>query len=212
MKIIDVTIDLETCSLAANAAVMQVSAVAWNRHATDADELFVKNISAFDARVDLRSCVMDGFDFDRETIKWWSNKPQELKDEITNGDCYPIKEVFEQFAQWMTEAKEYSQAVVVCLWAQGADFDIAILRHVLNKYGIKLPIGYRDFRDARTFIAEVGSRMLLEDHVDGIADHGKVYAMLPDFPEKADVHNALFDAKRTTWSLWHVISSIPDRQ
>ena len=77
MKIIDVTIDLETCSLAANAAVMQVSAVAWNRHATAADELFVKNIPAFDARVDLRSCVMDGFDFDRETIKWWSNKPQE---------------------------------------------------------------------------------------------------------------------------------------
>ena len=91
-------------------------------------------------------------------------------DEITNGDCYPIKEVFEQFAQWMTEAKEYSQADVVCLWAQGADFDIAILRHVLNKYGIKLPIGYRDFRDARTFIAEVGSRMLLENHVDGIAE------------------------------------------
>lgn len=206
MKIFDVTIDLETCSLEPNAAVLQVAAVAWQRNALASEELFFTDVPPFDAKVDLRSCVMDGFDFDRDTCRWWSQQPEQLRQEIAGGDCYPVNEVFDNFIQWLTEVKTAHKADTLCIWSQGADFDIAILRNVLRRYNLSLPTSYRNFRDARTFIAEVGSRVILSDPSEGLADHNKIYESLPPFPEKENVHNALFDARRTSWSLWNIMS------
>ena len=123
MKIFDVTIDLETCSLAPNAAVLQVAAVAWQRNALASEDLFFTDVPPFDAKVDLRSCVMDGFDFDRDTCRWWSQQPEQLRQEIAGGDCYPVNEVFDNFIQWLTEVKTAHKADTLCIWSQGADDD-----------------------------------------------------------------------------------------
>lgn len=40
MKELDITFDLETCSLASNAAVMQIAAVAWVRTHEVSESLF----------------------------------------------------------------------------------------------------------------------------------------------------------------------------
>lgn len=212
VKHLDVTIDLESCSLAANAAVLQVAAVAWNRTATDVKSIFALDIIPFESKVDLRSCVMDGFDFDPATLKWWSEKPKELKMKMASGDCYPIEEVFRNLSEWMAEAKKQTEAETITLWAQGTDMDIAILRHVCQKYNIHLPLTYRDFRDARTFIIEIGSLFLLDDWQKGMADHDRVYDELPDVPETdSEEHNAVYDAYRTSWNLWQCFSLLPDR-
>ena len=93
-KHLDFTIDFETCSLSANAAPMQVAIVPWMRDAekdpfdlpaADANNLTADDrerglgrIQPFVGYVDLRTCVVDGFDFDPETIKWWSEKSDVL--------------------------------------------------------------------------------------------------------------------------------------
>ena len=210
-KIIDITFDLESLSLASNAAVLQVAAVAFNRHAETADNLFPTNLPPFESNVDIRSCVADGFDFQPATVKWWSEKPQEVKDEVLSGDCYPLSEVIEAFIQWINDIKMLTKADVACLWAQGSDFDISVLRTILRTYGMErqFPVHFHDFRDARTFIAEIGSHYMgLEN--DGLADHAKIYEKMPPYPEEGNVHSATYDCRRTSWSVWQCFSLLPD--
>ena len=136
-KIIDVTFDLESLSLASNAAVLQVAAVAFNRHAVDVNDVFPSNISPFEAKVDIRSCVSDGFDFSPSTVKWWSEKSDEVKADVLTGDSYPLREVMEAFIQWLNDLLIVTKGDVLCLWAQGADFDISVLRTILRKYNME---------------------------------------------------------------------------
>lgn len=117
MKLIDITFDLESLSLASNAAIVQIAAVVFNRHASSADELFPINIPPFECKVDIRSCVADGFDFSPSTVKWWAEKPEEVKAEVLSGDCYPLQEVFSNFIEWLNEVKMATQSDMLCLWA-----------------------------------------------------------------------------------------------
>ena len=212
MTILDVTIDFETCALSANAAVMQLAAVPFQRNPEEFSykNVFDRDMPTFNARVDLRSCVMDGFDFDKETLKWWAEKPQVLKDEVMGGDCYPLKEVMEQFAEWLVDISSDKESPVIVLWAQGADFDIAILRNVFRKYQLTLPVAFHNFRDARTFIIENGAALLLDHPEEGIADNSKVYEQIPAMPgtNEGMPHNALFDAVRTSWNVAYIFSQI----
>ncbi len=209
-KVLDIMIDFETLSLASNAAVLQLAAVAFNRSTASADALFPQDLPPFEAKVDIRSCVADGFDFHPDSIKWWSEKPDAVKAEVLGGDCYPLTEVMSNFIDWLNEVQTTSQAEITCLWAQGADFDISILRTILRRYGMekKFPISYRDFRDARTFIAEIGAHYAAGR--DAMSDHNEIYAALPPYPQEGNVHSASYDCRRTAWALWQCMSLLPD--
>ncbi len=200
---IDITFDLETCSLETNAAVIQIAAVAWVRGADTPTVLFPKELPTFDVKIDLRSCVMDGFDFDNKTIQWWTEKPKELRDSLSSGDCYPIEEAFREFCTWINDIKEQTGASMVSLWSQGSDFDIAILRHVCHKYDIPLPVSHQDFRDARTFILEVMANKEITGYVYDA--QGQFYGALPPFSKdvcpEGQPHDALYDAMRTSWNV-----------
>ena len=100
MNHIDITFDMETCATTANAAVMQVAAVAWNRSAKENPfEIFDRNdpdgaMCGFNEHIDLRTCVVDGFDFDQATVKWWANQTDKAKKAVTDGLAEPVEEVF----------------------------------------------------------------------------------------------------------------------
>lgn len=210
---IDITFDLETCSLETNAAVIQIAAVAWVRGADIPTMLFPNELPPFDVKIDLRSCVMDGFDFDNKTIQWWTEKPKKLRDSLSSGDCYPIEEAFREFCTWINDIKDQTGASMVSLWAQGSDFDIAILRHVCHKYDITLPVSHQDFRDARSFILEV---MASKERPGYVYDaKGQVYDSLPPFPKEAcpdgQPHDALYDAMRTSWNVNECINLLRQR-
>ena len=61
MNHIDITFDMETCATTANAAVMQVAAVAWNRAAKENPFFWceIHTLATFNEHIDLRSCVVD---------------------------------------------------------------------------------------------------------------------------------------------------------
>lgn len=207
---IDITFDLETCSLDPNAAVIQIAALPWVRGSKTLTDLFPDELPTFESKVDLRSCVMGGFDFDRNTIQWWSGQQKELRDNLVDGDCYPIDEVFREFCVWIADIKGLTKAETVSLWAQGADFDIAILRHVCNKYDIPLPVSHQDFRDARSFILELVA--INNGYASVPADTEKLYECLPPLPQEAvsdgQPHNAFYDALRTSWNVNTCLSYI----
>lgn len=217
MKELDITFDLETCSLASNAAVMQIAAVAWVRTHEVSESLFNEDDS-FNTGVDLRSCVMDGLDFDPKTIAWWTSQNKQSKDAVLSCDPVSIREAVFTFLMWINERKEAYGAEKVYLWAEGSDFDVAVLKTLCKLYGFDIPVVYTSFRDARTFVLESGQR-LLQGHAVGATDGNilherECYAAvtkgfkLPDVLSIENPHDALYDCYRTAWNTWCALHQV----
>ena len=161
---LDITIDFETCSLCPTAAVMSIGAVAWKRD--NETSPFYQLIdgthdpaSVFSCHIDLRSMFVNGFTFDERTAAWWGTKMDEAKASLLSSDsyelpCRPIEVAVKDLFEWANDFKKDQGEQDVCLWAQGADFDIAILRNICYKFGIDTPLPYTSFRDHRTFTYE----------------------------------------------------------
>ncbi len=237
MNHIDITFDMETCATTANAAVMQVAAVAWNRSAKENPfEIFDRNdpdgaMCGFNEHIDLRTCVVDGFDFDQATVKWWANQTDKAKKAVTDGLAEPVEEVFIRFIEWINQVKKDTKAESVCLWCQGMDFDGAILRNICHKYDLELSFRYQQFRDCRTLILETAVMQVSRYTIDNSETAGmicadgsvikpkdilqqpckayKIYKPLPeDIIESGAVHDAMYDCIRSSWNTWQALGII----
>lgn len=220
MKLIDITIDLETCSTSSNAAIMQLAAVAWNRN-HDNSATLLNGVPQINLGVDLRTAVMDGFDFDPSTCRFWSGNKQDVKDAVLANEAHSIKEVILEFVKWIGEVRNTYGADAVCLWSQGSDFDIAIIKNALAKYGARLPMTQKFLRDARSICLEIGAHLLRQENVDpeeALCDmktyEDSIYDILTttyEAPaELADglTHDALYDARRTAFSTWCALRAL----
>ena len=221
---LDFTIDFETCSLSANAAVMQVAIVPWLR-SNDVDPFCNdQSIQPFVGFVDLRSCVMEGFDFDQSTVEWWKRQSDAAKSAVLGGEPKPIADVFDDmFGYLRRTVKDYGLRSV-CLWCQGPDVDIAIVRNLARRYGFDLEktLPHTSFRDCRTVILEAAlieaERSLrgVSHTANGIAlpeeilNHPqKAYDLYPALPDEyaagSEAHDALYDAMRSSWLTWRAL-------
>jgi len=212
MQTIDITIDFETCALCPTAAVMSVGAVAWNREAEDSPFVF-EGISSslfnYDKHVDLRSQFIDGFIFDKETAQWWAQRSDEAKKAVLEYDdtpLAPIDNVVDNFCRWMREIKELVGAKQLILWSQGSDFDIAILRNICNKYGIEIPVSYKNIRDHRTFFME-GAKMIL-DKAGAEFNADKAYMLVEPYEGEGAAHDPVYDCKRSIYSTWQMMQHL----
>jgi hypothetical protein len=219
---IDITIDFETCALPATAAIMSVGAVAWKRYDTE-NPFFEKSdgllrYPTFSANVDLRSCFVKGFTFDQKTAEWWSQQSEEAKQALLDDDdgdnpCLPIDVVITDLLGWIKdEVLATLGDTDLCLWAQGTDFDVAILRYAGYKLGIEFNVKHTQFRDHRTYYLD-GARLLWE--ANNMFDHNSVpfsvdwaYGQTQDYQDIADdgaAHDPIFDCKRSIYSTWQMM-------
>jgi len=238
MKHLDFTIDFETCGLTANAAPMMVAVVPWRRDAEEdpfvmddtgeaTEEQTAKWPEPFTGYVDLRTCVVDGFDFDPETIRWWADRNAAAKEAVTGELAEPIQDVLVGVLNYIRNAAKTLRLESICLWCQGMDVDIAILRNLCKKYDIDLEdtVPHTSFRDCRTVILEAA---LLEAERSmtgkstralGIAlplqiqtDPSLAYKLFDPLPSRyaagSEAHDALYDAMRSSWYTWQALKSI----
>ena len=215
---LDITIDFETCSLCPTAAVMSIGAVAWKRD--NETSPFYQLIdgthdpaSVFSCHIDLRSMFINGFTFDERTAAWWGTKMDEAKASLLSSDsyelpCRPIEVAVKDLFEWAQDFKKEQGEQDVCLWAQGADFDIAILRNICYKFGIHTPLPYTNFRDHRTFIYEA-ARLIFES-CDTLYDPSKTYDLVNDYKNIAEgtEHDPVFDCKRSIYSTWQMMRKL----
>lgn len=219
---IDVTVDLETCALCPTAAVMSIAAVAWKRYGKespffDEGDGVLRN-SIFSAHVDLRSMFLNGFTFDQSTADWWAKQSNEAKAVLLDNDCdeqscQPIDVVVTELFDWMDDIKKKLGDEDLCLWAQGTDFDVAILRYICWKMGVKFRIKHTQFRDHRTFYLEMAR--IVWDAAEPNEEKftiEKAYAQTTDYKDIADdegaAHDPLFDCKRSIYSTWQMMKKI----
>ena len=227
MKHLDFTIDFETCALTANAAPMQVAIVPWLR---DADvEPFMSKTDAepFVSYVDLRSCVVEGMDFDPSTITWWSRQSDEAKHAVCQGLAEPVADITVGALNYLRDIVKQYQLDSICLWAHGMDVDCAILRSLCRRFDIDLEdiVPHTSFRDCRTVILEAAlteaerSMAGKSTRANGIAlphqiqaEPNLAYKVFDPLPEQYtsghEVHEALYDAIRSTWYTWQSLKSL----
>lgn len=213
MNILDISIDFETCALCPTAAVMSVGAVAWNRNG-EVSPFFlcgddIDKVSLFSKHVDLRSAFLDGFTFDQDTANWWSKQSDSAKAALLESDDTPLtslRDTIESLFAWIKFYIEVKQAEDVCLWSQGSDFDIAILRNICAKYGLLIPVKYTNFRDHRTYFLE-GARTICA-RADINFNIREAYRLVDEYGGDGAQHDPVFDCKRSIYSTWQMMQML----
>lgn len=215
---LDITIDFETCSLCPTAAVMSIGAVAWRRDNTASPFYNLKGgkqdpASVFSCHIDLRSMFINGFTFDEKTAAWWNTKTDEAKTSLLSSDsyelpCRPIDVAVKDLFEWIEDFKKEQGEQDICLWAQGSDFDIAILRYICYKFGIDIPLPYTSTRDHRTFIYEA-ARLIYKAKEEPYVP-SKAYYLVEDYKniEKGAEHDPVFDCNRSIYSTWQMMRKL----
>ena len=207
---LNITFGLETCALCPTAAVMSIGAVAWNADAED--NPFTEGFPGeycFYRHVDLRSSFVDGFTFDGKTSEWWATQNEDAKKALLEYDDVPLRSidgVIEDFFSFIQHVQEETSAKNVKLWSQGTDFDIAILRNICGKYGIKMPVSHKNFRDHRTFFME-GAKIIC-DNMGVDLDERKAYQLVVEYDGPGEPHNPVFDCKRSIFSTWQMMKRL----
>jgi len=239
MKHLDITFDLETTSLSSHAAIMQIAAVAWDRFAEDADHLFlvepgepgedvcarsIEEAEYFCVCVDLNSQFTEGrFDFSQSTSEWWGKQSNAAKAAVLEGklEKEALLDALWSFHGWINFICGDHDCDSVCIWCQGTDFDIPILRHAAECCGIEgecMPasLHHKYYRDCRTVIYENVCTWLGRpegdqpySRLDLLKDPTLAYKILPQLPEsfgtRENAHGALYDAVRSTWFTWQAL-------
>lgn len=221
---IDITLDFETCSLAPTAAVMSIAAVAWDRNGVQSPFFGEHDgrlsFPEFTEHVDLRSEFLNGFTFDQSTADWWARQNDEAKAALLDNDsedcpCQPIDVVVKDLMDWMEDTRTKLDEDEIYLWAQGTDFDVAILRNICHKMGLRFGIKHTNFRDHRTYYLEM-ARCFIPDGEEFTTD--KAYALTDeretDFViyglNNGATHSPIYDCKRSILSTWKMMGMVHD--
>lgn len=132
----ELMIDIETAGTAANAPVISIGAVYFNRDTGEFGAKFYGRIDVSDA---LRYGKMSG-----DTFKWWLGQSDAARKELVSGH-HSAEVVFAKFYDF---CKSHGSARP---WGNGASFDITILEvafpRILSKQS---PWNFWDVRDCRT--------------------------------------------------------------
>lgn len=219
MKKINVVVDIETLSLRPDAAIISIAAVPFmlDKDSLDNNDKYgytgvpafdemTKDISCpeeyapFYETIDATSCAMAGLAFDMETVKFWSEMPDEAKSAIMEKPRVSIRQALEDLVAYLENLKAQHKADELIIWVQGSDFDIPVLKNAIYKVlGLTpetLPWKHRNIRDARTFMLESLSLVYPDTPVN------ELYGKLLPYDELTK-HNSLHDC---FWTALNIIN------
>ncbi|QGH73627.1 MAG: RNase T-like 3' exoribonuclease [Podoviridae sp. ctpVR23] len=136
-------LDLETMSLAPNAAIVSIGAVSFdfNSHI----------LREFKVNVDLCSCKQVGLDIDPNTVMWWLSQPKESQQSLMSADIVDIETALNQLMVWMCEHRVYAENFKV--WGNGAMSDNIWIDQAFKACKIHKPWTHRDDMCFRTIKA-----------------------------------------------------------
>lgn len=110
-------VDLETLSTLPTATILSIGA-ALVQNPSDG---FYRRVVVFPSA---------HFSVQQDTLGWWARQDPKIKEEAFGG-TEELEVALNDFCKWFP-----GDAVI---WSNGADFDLPILRHALDYYGIKQP-------------------------------------------------------------------------
>jgi hypothetical protein len=116
----DIMIDIETMGHGGNTALVQLSAVQFDRYTG-------KKGLEFSTNIDLQSCIDVGLKIKADTIYWWLTKSEQAINSITNQPRSLIQLALMNFSIYLSKCAPDGVASNLHLWGRSPRFDIAII-------------------------------------------------------------------------------------
>ena len=113
----DIMLDLETLSTRPNAVILTLGAVKFNPFTLEdpGPGLYV--------RPDVDEQIAQGRDVQDETVNWWMNQAEDVREEALGTDGrISVEDMYRQLNRFLVGANS--------IWAQGPLFDFAILENL----------------------------------------------------------------------------------
>lgn len=146
-----IMVDIETMGTGADAALVQIGAVAFRPGDGDGT---VDVDGGFRANIDLGSPRVG--QFEGSTIKWWLGQESEaISKVLLDGPRRDFYQAIAAFDRWVQEQK------ADFIWGNAPTFDLTILRAAFKRADLKFPMGYRQevcFRTLRQLGRVMGMR------------------------------------------------------
>lgn len=128
----NIVIDIETLSLKTNAAILSIGAVA-------------ENGKSFYVELDWRYQGGSSFHISEEVLSWWNEQTTQCP---LHGTMLPGTGL--TLLRGFIQAREKEAEKAPKIWARGPQFDIVVLEHAFDFYGMEKPWHYKNIRDIRT--------------------------------------------------------------
>lgn len=146
MQILDTMVDIETLATDLNAVILSIAAVKFDpfddylKKGTKPGDLPTLNIL-----VDIES--QPNRTINENTVDWWGKQSEPVRESIfgVNHPRYTLEEALDQLHKfyWNSGGR---------IWAQGIQFDIAMLEHAYQTTNRTQPWLYWQVRDSRTLL------------------------------------------------------------
>lgn len=139
-KIINVMIDLETLGTKPGCKILSIGAV-------------VFGAVAFNYRIEFYKTIISNkgqelLSVNTDTVEWWNKQSIEARKELfDNEKSEYLDQILKQFSGWIGRLAHEG---TVRVWGNAASFDLKILEHAYQVYGIPVPWNYRNEMCFRT--------------------------------------------------------------
>lgn len=150
-KIERVMVDIETMGTGVNAAIVAIGAVRFG------DGLIYDR---FEAVVSLQSCLDIGMVVDGATVMWWMMQDNIARLHLVSDEEMSIGGALIRFTAWLAGNP-------IEVWANGSDFDLAILANAFDRCSLKRPWPYwmnRDYRTVKKLYPEIQAQPVGTKH------------------------------------------------
>ena len=155
----DIMLDLETLSTRPEATILTFGAIKFSPYNQEPMTDGIYHRINVDEQIELGSHV------DENTIAWWGQQADDVREEALSPDNrISLEEFTANLNRFLVGAEN--------IWAQGPVFDIVILENLYRRLGKPCPWQFWQIRDSRTLLSSLGD---------------------PREKGKAGLHNALED-------------------
>jgi len=137
----DVMIDLETLGTTPGSVIVAIGAVAFDRNK-------VGGVAIFDVRIDPADAQRRGLTIDANTVMWWLAQSDDARSALKALGGPPILSLDDALVGLGEFVKGCGPDV--CVWGNGADFDLTLLGAAYHTVGRATPWSHRKHRCLRT--------------------------------------------------------------
>jgi hypothetical protein len=157
----DMMVDIETLGIKPGSVITSIGAVMFSPTTYEIGNIFHERISVADA-------LMNGFDIDVNTIKWWRQQSKGAQEELRGTDF--IGNVLSRFRTFIYDNEPER------VWARSPSFDINHLMEATRRFAHLDIISYRQEVDVRTVehLGRLLNMNLTYDGDDNLIEHNPV--------------------------------------
>ncbi|WP_312357243.1 3'-5' exonuclease [Sphingobacterium multivorum] len=131
----DIMIDIETMGTKPYSVILSIGAVKFDINTGDIGEQFYRVI-------DVKSSKKAGLVFDFDTVMWWANQPDDVRDSILEGKS--------SLFLVLCDLMMFIGTDKATLWSNSPSFDLSLIRNACERVDIEPIWQYWQERDVRT--------------------------------------------------------------